>query len=248
MAKFHCIHCGQRIDAPDKLAGTNTNCPTCGGAIAVPPLSATPPPLPVRQPPSANSGSHNPTWPETFQAAGKEFTRMVEKAALETDGFKQVHADVFGVLVYSSVNFIKLVVAQKPEEQLQYHVVIENIKKERVITLLMGLCKGFLETSIVKMPSLKAQLNPLLHLFDFELCLTHTDQTPTSYVGTSPEDLVMYLNAHLNHCFKNPSDPPADEFGSHIFTQEMRIQSACKLFLEMCDTITIPDTLEAMKH
>ena len=182
MAKFHCIHCGQRIDAPDELAGTDANCPACGGAITVPALSATPPPLPVRQPPSANSGSHNPTWPETFQAAGKEFTRMVEKAALETDGFKQVHADVFGVLVYSSVNFIKLVVAQKPEEQLQYHVVIENIKKERVITLLMGLCKGFLETSIVKMPSLKAQLNPLLHLFDFELCLTHTDQTPTSYV------------------------------------------------------------------
>lgn len=38
MPKFHCIHCGQRIDAPDQLAGTNASCPTCGGEIVVPDL------------------------------------------------------------------------------------------------------------------------------------------------------------------------------------------------------------------
>ena len=69
MAKFHCIHCGQRIDAPDELAGTDANCPACGGAITVPalphatapstppPLPATPPPLPAREAPPAISVS-----------------------------------------------------------------------------------------------------------------------------------------------------------------------------------------------
>jgi len=56
MAKFHCIHCGQRIDAPVELAGTDANCPTCGGAITVPALPhttapSTPPPLPAREAP-----------------------------------------------------------------------------------------------------------------------------------------------------------------------------------------------------
>ena len=68
MAKFECPHCPQRIDAPEELAGTNAECPACGGAITVPALShtppATPPPIPaapVRQAPPANAGSHNPT-------------------------------------------------------------------------------------------------------------------------------------------------------------------------------------------
>ena len=34
--KFDCPHCSQSIDAPDELAGTDTNCPTCEGAISVP--------------------------------------------------------------------------------------------------------------------------------------------------------------------------------------------------------------------
>jgi len=36
MAKFECPHCSQRIDAPEELAGTNAECPACGGAITVP--------------------------------------------------------------------------------------------------------------------------------------------------------------------------------------------------------------------
>ena len=48
MAKFECPHCSQKIDAPEDLAGTATNCPACGDAITVPALSqkAEPPPLP----------------------------------------------------------------------------------------------------------------------------------------------------------------------------------------------------------
>lgn len=34
--KFHCIHCGQRIEATDEQAGTDATCPACGGAITVP--------------------------------------------------------------------------------------------------------------------------------------------------------------------------------------------------------------------
>jgi DNA-directed RNA polymerase subunit RPC12/RpoP len=76
MSKFHCIHCGQRIDAPDELAGTDANCPTCGGAITVPPLPhtaapATPPPLPATPPPLTtkkdplvNSGSPKQKIPD----------------------------------------------------------------------------------------------------------------------------------------------------------------------------------------
>ncbi len=40
MAKFHCIHCGQHIDAPDSMSGTQANCPSCQGAIQVPNLFA----------------------------------------------------------------------------------------------------------------------------------------------------------------------------------------------------------------
>jgi uncharacterized membrane protein YhaH (DUF805 family) len=36
MPKFHCIHCGQRIDAPETMAGVQSACPTCNGAIQVP--------------------------------------------------------------------------------------------------------------------------------------------------------------------------------------------------------------------
>jgi hypothetical protein len=36
MPKFHCIHCGQHIDAPKETEGTKASCPTCGGDIAVP--------------------------------------------------------------------------------------------------------------------------------------------------------------------------------------------------------------------
>ena len=36
MPKFHCIHCGQHIDAPNEMEGTKASCPTCGGDIAVP--------------------------------------------------------------------------------------------------------------------------------------------------------------------------------------------------------------------
>jgi len=62
MPKFHCIHCGQRIDASDELAGTHSSCPTCGGEIHIPVCTitdtsttvyhhqdspSTPPPLPA---------------------------------------------------------------------------------------------------------------------------------------------------------------------------------------------------------
>jgi hypothetical protein len=36
MPKFHCIHCGQHIDAPNEMEGTKASCPTCGGDIEVP--------------------------------------------------------------------------------------------------------------------------------------------------------------------------------------------------------------------
>jgi hypothetical protein len=36
MPKFYCVHCGQHIDAPDTMSGTQTTCPTCGGEIDVP--------------------------------------------------------------------------------------------------------------------------------------------------------------------------------------------------------------------
>lgn len=49
MPKFHCIHCGQHIDAPDEMAGSQSACPTCGGEIEVPMIpGAQPPPLPAR--------------------------------------------------------------------------------------------------------------------------------------------------------------------------------------------------------
>ena len=48
MSKFHCIHCGQRIDAPAEMAGSESNCPACGGAIQVPDfVPVKPPPIPV---------------------------------------------------------------------------------------------------------------------------------------------------------------------------------------------------------
>ncbi len=36
MPSFHCIHCGQRIEAPETMAGNAAACPTCGGEIQVP--------------------------------------------------------------------------------------------------------------------------------------------------------------------------------------------------------------------
>jgi DNA-directed RNA polymerase subunit RPC12/RpoP len=48
MPKFHCIHCGQHIDAPEETAGSQSACPTCGGAIEVPGIPKTHPlPRPV---------------------------------------------------------------------------------------------------------------------------------------------------------------------------------------------------------
>lgn len=41
MPKFYCSHCGQHIDAPDELAGTNAICPSCEGRIEVPLLPLT---------------------------------------------------------------------------------------------------------------------------------------------------------------------------------------------------------------
>ena len=54
MKKFHCIHCGQPINAPDKIAGSRCACPACGGVIDVPGIPKTqrmselntPPPVP----------------------------------------------------------------------------------------------------------------------------------------------------------------------------------------------------------
>ena len=55
MPKFHCIHCGQHIDAPDEMAGSQSACPTCGGEIEVPGIPKTqplpPPPTPRRTTP-----------------------------------------------------------------------------------------------------------------------------------------------------------------------------------------------------
>ncbi len=36
MPKFHCTHCEQHIDAPEEMAGTHANCPTCGEEIQIP--------------------------------------------------------------------------------------------------------------------------------------------------------------------------------------------------------------------
>ena len=54
MPKFNCPHCTQSIDAPEELAGTEAECPTCGGAITVPKQVLTeernsPPPLPPKK-------------------------------------------------------------------------------------------------------------------------------------------------------------------------------------------------------
>ena len=57
MAKFHCVHCLQKIDAPDELAGSSADCPTCGGAIKVPPLTALSSPTP--KPTSKGRSSKN---------------------------------------------------------------------------------------------------------------------------------------------------------------------------------------------
>ena len=55
MPKFYCIHCGQHIDAPEEMAGSQSACPTCGGAIEVPGIPKTQPPAlpaaPGRTPP-----------------------------------------------------------------------------------------------------------------------------------------------------------------------------------------------------
>lgn len=58
MAKFYCVHCGQKIGAPDELAGSSTNCPACGGTIQVPPITASSPPTPkpTRQGKSSKNG------------------------------------------------------------------------------------------------------------------------------------------------------------------------------------------------
>ena len=51
MSKFHCIHCGQRIEAPAEMAGSESNCPACGGAIQVPDfVPVKPPSLPAKPP------------------------------------------------------------------------------------------------------------------------------------------------------------------------------------------------------
>jgi hypothetical protein len=52
MPKFHCIHCGQHIDAPDQMAGSQSACPTCGGEIAVPRVPEIQPIAPLTLPSS----------------------------------------------------------------------------------------------------------------------------------------------------------------------------------------------------
>lgn len=55
MPKFYCVHCGQRIDAPDDVAGSQSACPTCSDEIGVPkipetqPLTRKPAPLPIER-------------------------------------------------------------------------------------------------------------------------------------------------------------------------------------------------------
>ena len=46
MPKFHCIHCGQHIDAPETMSGLSSQCPTCSGAIQVPGVPMLQPPTP----------------------------------------------------------------------------------------------------------------------------------------------------------------------------------------------------------
>jgi predicted RNA-binding Zn-ribbon protein involved in translation (DUF1610 family) len=44
--KFHCIHCGQRVEAPLSAAGQSVPCPVCGEEIIIPGgLQNAPPPL-----------------------------------------------------------------------------------------------------------------------------------------------------------------------------------------------------------
>lgn len=59
MAKFHCIHCGQRIEAPDHLAETNSNCPNCKSAITIPPLNLTVPSTPPLVPSSSAASTYS---------------------------------------------------------------------------------------------------------------------------------------------------------------------------------------------
>lgn len=49
MPKFHCIHCGQHIDAPDEMSGSVASCPSCGGEIHVPGTLKPPLPHPIKR-------------------------------------------------------------------------------------------------------------------------------------------------------------------------------------------------------
>jgi len=40
MPQFYCIHCGQRIEADNAVAGSAVSCPSCGGEISVPVLKS----------------------------------------------------------------------------------------------------------------------------------------------------------------------------------------------------------------
>jgi len=39
LISFRCASCGQEIEAPNDMAGTQAECPTCGNAIEVPYIS-----------------------------------------------------------------------------------------------------------------------------------------------------------------------------------------------------------------
>lgn len=72
MFKFHCVHCGQRIEAPAELAGTSANCPACESAIQVPAIDAGSvhaAPIPVSTPETGTSSTN--IFEDFFSCSGR---------------------------------------------------------------------------------------------------------------------------------------------------------------------------------
>jgi len=77
---FNCPYCEQKVEAPEEMAGTKADCPTCQCELQIPnqsePKPASPPPVPVPSPAplasaptSGLSGVRQPNTPPHFSAA-----------------------------------------------------------------------------------------------------------------------------------------------------------------------------------
>ena len=82
MPKFNCTHCSQSIDAPEELAGTAANCPTCGGAITVPASESK-----KSLPPLSEEAQHKLTQQDQLVAemAKEAAATAAEKSKLEAE-------------------------------------------------------------------------------------------------------------------------------------------------------------------